>query len=479
MAQRSLLSLVSILLSAAGLLAGCQQSTTLTGVQPDATVAPQPLPQPQLSTITLPVTMPVKALQERINQELPPTLYQDTNLEDDDLMVTVTKTGPVQLRAELSKLYMEVPLRVWARGRWQWNACELCKKLQKTEETEFEVTVCTESRLQILPNYLLKSHSTGDFTWGARKPTLALGPLKINLAPFIESKLKAQLNPMLQQLDQELQKKVPLQLYLAEAWQQLQTPVLLNAQYNAWLAIEPKAVRLTPLELQQDQLSLQVGIDALVQVVPGQKPQNATVQALPSFIPARSLPPQAQLNVSSHLSYAYLTQVLRKELNNQTFSFEGGKHQLTVHDIAVAGKGTQLLLALDVSGHSKAGFLTKKLNGKVWLQGTPYYDAAAQEIKVRDLSYTLQTRDQLVNTANWLLQNRFRTQMEQQMTVPVKGQLTTLREALQTGLRETQLQEKMVLRGSDFTLEPDTLFVTEAGIRAHFLATGKLALFFQ
>ncbi|MBC3540984.1 DUF4403 family protein [Rufibacter sediminis] len=478
MRGRSFLFLCFVLLWLCGPTA-CQKSTSFNITEPDATATPQPLPPPQLSTITLPITIPVAALEEVLNQQLTGVIYQDDNLQDDDLMVKVTKAGPLKMRAEFSKLMMEVPLKIWARGRWQWNACELCKSLQKTEETEFEVTVRTESRLQLQPDYSLKSYTNGDFAWGARKPTLSLGPLKINLAPFIEPKLKAQLNPMLQQLDQELQRRVPLPTYLAQAWQQLQAPLLLSDQYNTWLSIEPQAVRLTPLELQQNQLRLQVGIDAFIKVLSGQKPVPAKTAALPNYSPTRTLPPVAQLNIASDVSYAYLTLLLQKELRNQRFSFEEGKHQLTVHDITLAGRGTKLLLALDVSGQTKAGFLTKKFNGKVWLQATPYYDAASQSIKVQHLEYTLQTKDQLVSTAQWLLQNRFRDQLEKQMEFPVKDQLASIREALQTGLKENQLQERFFLRGAAFTLEPDTLLVTPTGIQTHFLASGQLTLSFQ
>ncbi|GGK76753.1 hypothetical protein GCM10011405_25730 [Rufibacter glacialis] len=437
------------------------------------------MPSLPLSTITLPVSLPVSVLETRLNQELTGVLYQDNNLEDDDLMVKVTKLGAIRLRTEFSKLYMEVPLRIWAKGRWQWNACELCKKLQKTEETEFDVTVRTESRMQILPGYTLKSYTTGDFIWGNRKPTLSLGPLHLNLAPFIEPRLKAQLAPMLQLLDQELQKRVPLQTYLGQAWQQLQVPVQLNSQYNTWLSIEPQAVRLAPLELQQDRLRLQIGIDALVKVVSGQKPALSQGAALPEFTPTRSLPPVAQLHVASDISYAYLTQVLQKEVKNQTFRFEEGKHQLTVHDVALTGRGTQLLLDLNVSGSTKAAFLTKKFEGNVRLQATPYYDSESQSVKVKNLEYTLQTRDQLLNTAQWLLQNRFRAQLEKEMEFPVKSQLATIRTSLNQGLQENQLHEGILLKGSAFTLEPDTLLVTPNGLRTLFLASGQLSLSFQ
>src|SRR5690606_767997 len=121
----------------------CQRSTSLAENTPPPP-ADFTVPQPQLSTITLPITVPVHVLQDRLNQEMTGVLYQDHNLQDDNLMVRVTKAGPIQLKAEFSKLYMEVPLRIWAKGRWQWNACTLCKRLQKTEETEFDVTVRTE-----------------------------------------------------------------------------------------------------------------------------------------------------------------------------------------------------------------------------------------------------------------------------------------------------------------------------------------------
>ncbi|WP_066835801.1 DUF4403 family protein [Rufibacter ruber] len=466
--------LVSLLLPAA-----CQKSTSLSTTAPSAAVAQHPLPERRLSTINVPITIPVTLLEQVLNEQLTGVLYQDDNLEDDDLAVKVTKAAPIRLKAEFSKLYVEVPLRVKAKGRWQWNACELCKKLQKTEETEFDLVVKTESRLQVLPNYQLKSYTSGDFAWGERKPTLSLGPLTINLAKFIEPQLKAQLNPMLQQLDKELQQRVNLKAYLAEAWQQVQQPFSVHDGYKAWLTVEPKAVRITPLALQNNQLSLQIGIDALLAVSMGQKPALAALVPLPAFTPARTLPQEAQIQVATDLSYPYLTDMLQKELRNQTFSFEGGKHQFTVHDLVVSGSGRQLLLALDASGMAKTGFLTKKFQGKVYLQGTPYYDAATQSLKVKDLEYEVKTRDQLVNTANWLLQNKLKTQLEQQMAVPVKDQLSAMRQSLKTGLAENRLHERVLLRGTVLSFEPDTLFLTPSGVRTLFVASGKMALFVQ
>ncbi|QHL88511.1 DUF4403 family protein [Nibribacter ruber] len=457
-------------------LGACESSTKLSTQAPSAAVAEQPVPERRLSTINLPVTLPTAVVEKILNEQLTGVIYQDNDITDDDLAVKVTKTGPIRLKAEFSKLYVEVPLHVWAKGRWQWNACELCKNIQKSEETEFDMVVRTESRLQMLPNYQVKSYTTGDFSWGERKPTLSLGPLNINLAPFIEPKLKAQIAPMLKELDSQLQQRLNLQTYLAEAWRQLQQPISVHDTYQAWLTVEPRAVRMTPLELQKNQMRLNVGIDAFISVTTGKKPVLPLQAQLPAFTPVQTLPQEANIAVTTDLPYTYLTQMAQKEVKNQTFKFEEGKHQLTIHDIDISGTGSKLLLALDLSGSGKSGFITKKFQGKVYLQGTPYYDAASQSIKVKDLQYELKTRDQLLNTANWLLQNKFRTQLEDQMTVPIKDQLTSIKTGLQEGLKENRLQEHALLRGSVLSFAPDTLFLTPTGIRALFNATGKVAL---
>ncbi|MFC6996996.1 DUF4403 family protein [Rufibacter roseus] len=457
----------------------CQKSTTLSSLSSIAPANFHPLPARRLSTVTLPITVPTSVLEQQLNAQISGVLYQDDDMEADDLAVKVTKAGPLRLRAEHSKLYVEVPLRVWAKGRWQWNACEWCKKLQKTEETEFDMVVRTESRLQVMPDYTLKSYTNGDFAWGDRKPTLSLGPLRINLAPFIEPRLRGQLSPLLLQMDRELERRVNLKAYVQEAWQQLQQPLELSKDYGAWLAIDPQAIRITPLELQNNQLRLQIGIDAFLGVTSGQKPKTLVKPQLPNFSPARTLPQEASIEVATDVPYQQLTLLLRKEIQHKTFHFEEGKHQLTVHDLAVAGSGSQLRLELEVSGVAKSGFITKKFQGKVHLAGTPYFDAPTQSLKVRGLDFEVQTQDQLVNTADWLLHNKFRNQLEAQFTVPVKEQLASLRKSLSNGLTENRLHENVILRGSLLSFEPDTILVTPAGIRALFLASGRLAVAVQ
>ncbi|AMM52839.1 hypothetical protein TH61_08315 [Rufibacter sp. DG15C] len=458
-------------------MSGCQSNTSFSTQAPTAAaVTEQPMPERRVSTINLPVTLPTFLLEQMLNEQFTGVVYQDDDITDDDMAVKVTKTGPIKLKAEFSKLYVEVPLRIWAKGRWQWTACELCKNIQKSEETEFDMVVRTESRLQMLPNYQIKSYTTGDFSWGARKPTISLGPLNINLAPFIEPKLKAQIAPLLKQLDSQLQQQLNLQSYLTEAWRQLQQPLSVHDAYNAWLTVEPKAIRITPLELQKNQLSLNVGIDAFISVTTGKKPTQTLQPQLPAFTPVRTLPQEAQIAVTTDLPYTYLTQMAQKEVRNQTFKFEEGKHQLTIHDIDISGTGSKLLLALDLSGSAKSGFITKKFQGKVYLQGTPFYEAASQSIKVKDLQYEVKTRDQLLNTANWLLQNKFRTQLESQMTVSIKDQMASIKQGLQDGLKENRLHQHALMRGSVLSFAPDTLFLTPTGIRALFNASGKVAL---
>jgi hypothetical protein len=62
-----------------------------------------------------------------------------------------------------------------------------------------------------------------------------------------------------------------------------------------------------------------------------------------------------------------------------------------VHDAALSGSGDKLVLMLEVTGQTKAGFFTKNIAGRVFLKAIPYFDPATASIKVRDLDYDLDT----------------------------------------------------------------------------------------
>jgi hypothetical protein len=471
------LQLVFILLALGGLLAfqACSSTARLTTTAPAVSVATAPAYQPKLSSISIPISIPLSAIEDKLNQELQGTLYKDDNIEDDNLMVTVLKKGRMTVRAEKDKLYFSVPLQVYAKGRWQWEPCKGCPSFSKSEATSFDMVVKAESRFGLSEDYKINTITSSNFEWGNTKPYINLGPLKIGLARFVEPAMKQQMNVIAKQLDKEIQSRLNLRQLVADTWVQMQQPVKLDDNLNAWLSVAPQEVRMAPLYAHNGSLHTSMGITSYIQVTTDGKPQTQLNRNLPKLIIDNRLSNDIQIGLTATVPYTHASSLMQQQVANQTYTFDDGKSQVTVKDAAITPSGEQLVLMLDVDGKTKAGLFTKKLVGKVYLRGTPYYDATSTSIKLRDVDYDLETKDMLLNTANWLAKNKFKEMIQSQVNIPVQPQLTDVRNMLQHTLNQSgRMHEAVLLRGAVNDLVLEDIYLTPTGIKALVNARGNL-----
>lgn len=457
------------------LLPACNQSRNLITQAPAVEPTAMPVFEPKLSTINIPVSFRLHTLQEKLNSQFTGILYHDGSLEGDNLAITVSKNGQLGIEAEANKLYFTVPLRIYAKGRWLWEACKICPTLQKTEDTEFDLIVKSESLLSFTEDYKIKTVTTGDFEWGRTKPILSLGPLRIGLARFIEPAMQKQMIILTRQLDQEIQNRFDLKQYVRQAWLQLQQPILVDKNLDAWLTISPQAIQVSPLVARNGELTLQIGLSSYLQTVTNGKPQLNLNTTLPNLQVNARLNNNVQIGLVSEITYEHATKLLQEKITGQKFTFENGKDQIKVNKAAISGSGDKIILMLDVAGHTKAGLFTKNITGKIYLKAVPYYDAATASIRVRHLDYDLETKDKLLSAASWLIKNKFVAQLQSQINFPVKAQLDQARQMLQRTLDQSgRVHESVLLQGQITEIAPDAIYLTPNSIKAVVNAKGNL-----
>jgi hypothetical protein len=114
------------------------------------------------------------------------------------------------------------------------------------------------------------------------------------------------------------------------------------------------------------------------------------------------------------------------------------------------------------------------LNGKVYLKGKPYYDAATTSIRIKDLDYDLDTRNKLAKTADWLAHGKFLKMMEPYFAFSVAPQLEEGKKQIQENLAGNKFNKNIQLAGKLNELVPGAMYVTPAGIQAVITARGKL-----
>ncbi|MHC2993570.1 hypothetical protein OB13_19045, partial [Pontibacter sp. HJ8] len=316
---------------------------------------------------------------------------------------------------------------------------------------------------------------SGSFEWGTTKPYIELGPLKIGLARFVEPALKQQMNLIARHLDKEIQSRLNIRQYVADTWTRMQQPVKLDNNLNAWLRVEPQEVRMAPLYAHDGSLHTRLGITSYIHVTTDGKPQAQINPNLPRLILDNRMRDDIQIGLTATVPYAHASSMLQQQVKNQTYTFDDGKSQVTVKDAAITPGGEQLVLMLDVDGKTKAGLFTKKLTGKIYLRGTPYYDPQTASIKLRDIDYDLDTKDRLLSTASWLAKNKFKEMIQSEVDIPVQRQLTDVRNLLQHTLDQSgRMHESVLLRGAVNELVLETIYLSPTGIQAIVHASGSL-----
>ncbi|KAA9340342.1 DUF4403 family protein [Adhaeribacter soli] len=465
-----------MLIGAAFSLPACKSTTSLNTAAPVSQAAPAPAFERKLSTINVPVSFKVATLQSKLNQEFKGLLYNDENLNDDNVAVKVWKKGDVGIRAENNKIYFTIPLHIWVKGQYKWKACDICPTLEKSESTEFDFTAKSETALAFTEDYKIKTTTVGDFAWGDTKPVIELGPMKIGLARFVEPALRSQLGEITKMLDQEIQARVNIKQYIQQAWVQVQQPIKIDDTYDAWLKITPTAIRVSPLVARNGEISMRIGMNSFIETFTNGKPVFKANPTLPKLVTDSRIPDDVQIGLSGEISYDYATKLLKDQFAGKTFKFEGSD-EVTIKDAAITPSGDKLIVMLDVDGKTKAGFITKKIKGKVFLQAVPYYDAETGSIKVRDVDYNLETRDKLLSSASWLAKNKFRTMIQDQINFPLKSQLEDTKKQIQKALNEQgRVHESVMLRGKVTDIVPDNIYLTPTAIKAIVNAKGNLTI---
>jgi hypothetical protein len=221
---------------------------------------------------------------------------------------------------------------------------------------------------------------------------------------------------------------------------------------------------MTPLAAKGNNLRTTIGLKAITETVVGAEPKSATVP-LPNLKVVSNVPELFEIGLISKISFPEAKALAMKQLAGKVFEFQEGKRKISVTNIDMYGQGSQVICAIEMAG---------SLNAKVFLRGTPFFDAATNSIKFKDLDYDLDTRNKMAKVANWLFKGKFLEMMSPYFNVSIADQLAEARKQIQTNIAGNKVNDNVSIKGSLASLQPDNIYVTPEGMEAVIKASGKL-----
>jgi hypothetical protein len=428
----------------------------------------------QLSHINIPITISIKDVETMINKQYDGVIYEDMdfdNNKNDDLKIKVTKRSKIIAGTMDNQVKVIIPLHIWASK--QVRQSMLGKEFKQAGDTEFEVTIVYYIDMEIKSDWELKSETKGSFKWD-KKPVISVAGIGIPLESQIEAPLKEQVDAIAKDIDKAIKDAIDLKAIGNEAWTMAQEPMLMDETTNAWLYINPKTIYATPLVLKSGRATFDLGISTYVSNTFGQDKKEVTASKLPNLKIVSSIPNKFEVALSAIVGYDEIKTILNTQFVNQTYTYED--QTVTITEMDFIGSADKVIIKVGVDGQVKKGILKKGIRGVLFLEGVPYYDSTDMAIKIRDLEYSLDTRDVLLKTAKWFSDRKIKALMAESLVFPVANQIEDAKKMIEKELESVAVNEYATVSGSLNSLHPEGIYLTEKAIHVVILADGKVRM---
>ena len=421
---------------------------------------------PVPSSISLPVEMKVASLEALLNRQLTGLIYDDNSLDNnggDNIMVKAWKKENIKLGFENGQFIYRVPLKLWIKAGWKIEQFGL--SLSDYRELNAEIALKFHSSVAVNKDWTISTLTVSDGYEWLSTPTLKIGPVELPITFIADMIIKYNTATINKAIDDGLKQSLDLKTTSKQAWVDLQKPMLLSEEYGLWLRVNPKAVSVSPFSGGKGIIKHTTTIQAVTECFTGKQPPSPINQVLPEVTTVKKSSDEFLVNVTSYIGYDYIDSITRSMLVNTSYTF--GKKKVTVTGISIYGNESKMIIATDVTG---------SINGKLYFSGMPMYRASDSCIILKDLQFSVQTKNVLLKSAAWLANSGIEKAISKNMSYPIGPELRETYKMMAESLKKYEFGQGFYLTGTLNGIEVLQPTLMPQGIIAPVSIKGKLAV---
>jgi hypothetical protein len=422
--------------------------------------------KPVPSVINVPVEIRTPALEQMINEQLPPLLFESDTItlgKFKNVKVKVWKGDSIRLSLSGDELSYKVPVKIWMQFSFSVGALGV----SHTEYQEFEAEVALKfrSRLFIKNNWRVVTMTESEGYEWLSNPAIKVRFVKIPIKPLADFILSRQKDNFGDMIDKGVSSMLDIKKLLHPLWMQIQKPIRLAENPELWLRLTPRSVAMTQLAGDGRMISSSVGITSVAETFFGDEPENSTQDSLPDFVVPGKIDSSFVLNLYSEISYDNASELLRAYLQGR--SFTAGRREVIIQDIAIYGLEGYAVVSLDFTGSYR---------GKVYVIGRARFDSLTSTVSIEELEFDVSTKSALANTADWLFHGVILEKVQPFLRFPLREKLLESQLMVQKMLCNSQLTKNVYINGMIDSLAIGGVRLTDHALQAVVLARGSLFL---
>jgi hypothetical protein len=429
--------------------------------------APPP-PTLEASVVNLELRLPAEGLATAIDEGFPHVAAQEDDWdraatlgdrEDTRFLYRIVR-GSFRYRMDhdhFAVWFDQVRYRVWARKAEGERFVE--GRCGHGDDPPKRLHLAARSALSWSDRWRLQSQTT--FEEPVFVEPCRLAGLDLDATPFLKAVLQPRLTALGRTIDRIVRERTEAKKRAETVWKKLQEPFELAS--DQWLVFHPREARVSPIT-SNGTLVVQTSVNLVMEprIVNGRKPEETA-----SPLPALQLSPVRlegfHLALPITVDYGKINRRLEQDMVGQEFRTPLGD-VVKVEGVQLYGSGDRLILALRVSGG---------VNGTLYTTGTPVFDESRAVLKFADLDFTMDTRNVLLRSANWMFHENILSSLRAEAFIDLSGQLQALRSRLTAALTR-ELGPDARLEGEVLTLRPRGVYPTAGGVEVHVIAEGSM-----
>jgi hypothetical protein len=411
---------------------GCSGSVNIPGPKLNDSKDPSPI---EVSLVNIPVSINLKPVINFLERNVPVEIASDSVWTDTGQHKLGLAIGskyhiwrdPFKISMNGNNLTINAHVKYWVAGALlvpipfagtsSWQKIGSCGLNE--DKREAIISLCTKFELQ----------KDGHFKTVTKVNSInfpnicGITLLNFDVTSLLNNVLTANLNKLVSSVDSRIAQISNFREICNAGWTKLQEPIKLDS--TIWLLINPVVPCIAPFSGTGQSVSTSIGVVAKPKIVFGQKPSLQNTP-LPEF-DLNSPQSGSHVVLEGNLPFDIASKILSQKLVGNKYI--ASKFGVNIDEVLIYGSGETTVLKLDVSGD---------IHGSIYLTGTPYYEISNDSLFIKNLDYSIETKNILANSADWLLHPGFRQMIAEQTHWGLGGQITAAKEKIISFLNPQQ-----------------------------------------
>ena len=416
------------------------------------------------SYINLPISIKLKDIENQTNTQLNGLIYEDNSIDDDDIEMKIWKLAPITIKNDNTtngqKIITVLPLK--AIVKYRIGTKKMGVALYNIKEFNLDGVVTLISEVS-LTNWKMKSKTELKSLEWNESPTITVFGKNVPITYLINPAISLFKSKIEKKIDNAIEKSMDFKPNVLVALEKICAPFQMSDTYQSWLKIVPIEIYSTNAKLKNDTFVLDMGMKCTMETIIGKQPEskfNASKIILKSV---SKIPQDVSANIVAVSTYQEASKLMTKNFSGQIFGT--GSKSIKVQNVAIWHKNGKMIIALDVLG---------AVNGTIYLAGFPQYDDKTKEVFFDQLDYALDTKNKLMQTANWLAQGLILKKIEQSCHYSIKPNLEEGQKSIMAYLRNYSPMQGVFVNGTIEAIQFEKIQLTNQAIIAFLNVKGTV-----